>query len=278
MFIQMVRGLKCLHEIMIFHRDLKSANIFLNKDGTAKLGDMNVSKVAKKGMLYTQTGTPYYASPEVWRDQPYDNKSDIWSLGCVLYESITLKPPFRADDMQGLYKKVLRGVYPKIPNIYSTDLSNLVKSLVQVTPQMRPSCERILEMPAIKKRLEKLLPTDQFYDSQSSLLNTIRVPKNLLYLTDRLPKPSYDSPSQKKRMDEEEKLRRKTHDAGNMLQDARHVKKTKTDTVSQQPGNGGPAKKKPVPKQVRVRSDMRGDPNHIPDTAEESNAKIGTAS
>ena len=134
MFIQMVRGLKCLHEILIFHRDLKSANVFLNKDGSAKLGDMNVSKVAKKGMLYTQTGTPYYASPEVWRDQPYDNKSDIWSLGCVLYESITLKPPFRADDMQGLFKKVLRGVYPKIPNIYSTDLANLVKALIQVTP------------------------------------------------------------------------------------------------------------------------------------------------
>jgi NIMA (never in mitosis gene a)-related kinase len=127
---------------------------------------MNVSKVAKKGMLYTQTGTPYYASPEVWRDQPYDNKSDIWSLGCVLYESITLKPPFRADDMQGLYKKVLRGVYPKIPNVYSTDLANLVKALIQVTPQMRPGCERILEMPIIRKRMEKLFPAqDEFYDS-----------------------------------------------------------------------------------------------------------------
>lgn len=52
-FIQVVRGLKCLHEINIFHRDLKSANVFLNKDGTVKLGDMNVSKVAKKGLLYT---------------------------------------------------------------------------------------------------------------------------------------------------------------------------------------------------------------------------------
>lgn len=67
-FIQVVKGLKALHEVDIFHRDLKSANVFLNKDGTAKLGDMNVSKVAKKGLLYTQTGTPYYASPEVWRD------------------------------------------------------------------------------------------------------------------------------------------------------------------------------------------------------------------
>ena len=67
-FIIMVKGLKALHDAQIFHRDLKSANVFLNKDGTAKLGDMNVSKVAKKGLLYTQTGTPYYASPEVWRD------------------------------------------------------------------------------------------------------------------------------------------------------------------------------------------------------------------
>ena len=81
------------------------------KDLTAKLGDLNVSKVAKKGLGYTQTGTPYYASPEVWRDQPYDIKSDVWSLGCVLYETITLKPPFRAQDMANLYKKVLKGIF-----------------------------------------------------------------------------------------------------------------------------------------------------------------------
>lgn len=80
-FITVVRGLKALHDLNIMHRDLKSANIFLNKDGTAKLGDLNVSKVAKRGLSYTQTGTPYYASPEVWRDEPYDTKSDIWSLG-----------------------------------------------------------------------------------------------------------------------------------------------------------------------------------------------------
>jgi len=55
---------------------------------------MNVSKIAKQGLLFTQAGTPFYASPEVWRDQPYDYKSDIWSLGCVLYESLSMKPPF----------------------------------------------------------------------------------------------------------------------------------------------------------------------------------------
>lgn len=80
-FIQVLRGLKALHDLKIMHRDLKSANVFLYKDNTAKLGDLNVSKVAKTGLGYTQTGTPYYASPEVWRDKPYDKKSDIWSLG-----------------------------------------------------------------------------------------------------------------------------------------------------------------------------------------------------
>ena len=57
----MARGLKALHDLKIYHRDLKSANVFLNKNLTVKLGDLNVSKLAKQGMLYTQTGTPYYA-------------------------------------------------------------------------------------------------------------------------------------------------------------------------------------------------------------------------
>jgi len=133
-FIQVVRGLKALHDMKIYHRDLKTANIFLMKDGSVKLGDMNVSKVAKKGLLYTQTGTPYYASPEVWGDKPYDHKSDIWSLGCCLYETAALKPPFRAEDMQGLYKKVLRGIYPSIPKGFSAELAQVVKLMVQVSP------------------------------------------------------------------------------------------------------------------------------------------------
>jgi NIMA (never in mitosis gene a)-related kinase len=112
--IQITRGLKALHELKILHRDLKSANVFMFSNGSVKLGDMNVSKMSRN-MCKTQTGTPYYASPEVWKDLPYDKKSDIWSLGCVIYEAIALKPPFRANDMEGLYKKVTRGFYPRIP-------------------------------------------------------------------------------------------------------------------------------------------------------------------
>lgn len=105
---------------------------------------MNVSKIAKNGLLYTQTGTPYYASPEVWKDKPYDCKSDIWSLGCVIYEMTTLKPPFRAEDMDGLYKKVIKGSYSKIGEGYSKQLAGAIKMMLQVNPVNRPDAEELL--------------------------------------------------------------------------------------------------------------------------------------
>lgn len=103
--------------------------------------------------------------------------------------------------MQGLYKKVLRGIYPKIPSQFSNELSQTIKFMVQVAPQMRPSCEKILEMPIIRAKSQKLFPQDFFHEdpAQMNLLSTIRVPKNLLYLTDRLPKPNYDSDEKARR-------------------------------------------------------------------------------
>ena len=197
-FIQLVRGLKALHDLKILHRDLKSANVFLYANGDAKIGDLNVSKVTRAGVGHTQTGTPYYASPEVWNDSPYDNKSDIWSLGCVLYEMITLKPPFRAQDMEGLYKRVIKGQYSRIPDRFSNDLFQIVQFLLQVNPKSRPSCDQILNHPIVQKRIEyfKSISGDKENNNNSgnskSLLKTIHMPKNLLFLSDKLPKPNYD--------------------------------------------------------------------------------------
>ena len=203
-FIQLVKGLKALHDLSILHRDLKSANVFLFKNGSAKLGDLNVSKVAKRGLGYTQTGTPYYASPEVWKDLPYDNKSDIWSLGCVLYEMITLKPPFRAKNMQELYKKVLSGEVSKLPNGFSNDLFEVVLLLIQVNSNNRPTCDGILNNNLVKKRIDYFnsMTTSNDNDNENevdekeqSLLKTIHIPKNLLYLSNQLPKPNYNKKS-----------------------------------------------------------------------------------
>lgn len=180
-----------LHEKKILHRDIKSANVFLCKDGTAKIGDMNVSKINKRGLLYTQTGTPYYASPEVWNDKPYDSKSDIWSMGCVIYEMASLRPPFRAEDMEGLYKKVSKGQFKKLPSHFSVDLNNLIKSMLRVNPAHRPSAEKLLHTPLITKRLDQKLMVEP-EELNPTMLKTIRLPNNLLYLTDRLPEANYD--------------------------------------------------------------------------------------
>lgn len=171
-FISIVRGLQQLHVMNIFHRDLKSANVFLYNNNPsdemdvfdtqnekihemAKLGDLNVSKVAKEGMLYTQTGTPYYASPEVWKDLPYDSKSDIWSLGCVVYEICALVPPFRAENMDGLYKRVLKGHFSRVPKMYSDELNHVIKKLLNVNAQGRPTCDQILSSQLIQKKMKK---------------------------------------------------------------------------------------------------------------------------
>jgi NIMA (never in mitosis gene a)-related kinase len=120
--------LKALHEVNIVHRDLKCANIFLSLDGRFKLGDLNVSKIAKKGLVYTQTGTPCKSRLKITsfdrlcqprsmerravRHQEwymvtlYSSYSWIRSLGCVLYEMAALEPPFRGNDMEQLFRKV----------------------------------------------------------------------------------------------------------------------------------------------------------------------------
>ena len=201
-FIQLVKGLKALHDLQILHRDLKSANVFLFKDGHAKLGDLNVSKVARRGLGYTQTGTPYYASPEIWKDLPYDNKSDIWSLGCVLWEMITLHPPFRAKNMKELYKKVLSGDIGNIPEKFSKDLYEVVLLLMKVNSNKRPTCNDILNNVYVKKRIEFFNTINNKENDQDNgiidekeeqaLLKTIRIPKNLLFLGNQLPKPNYE--------------------------------------------------------------------------------------
>lgn len=110
--VQIGLGINALHQLKIMHRDLKAANIFLTTDNIVKVGDLNVSRIARKdGLNYTQAGTPYYASPEVWKDKPYDFKSDVWSIGCITYEMASLTLPFQAQDMQSLFKKITRGEY-----------------------------------------------------------------------------------------------------------------------------------------------------------------------
>lgn len=185
---QMAEGLKALHDNKIMHRDLKSANVFL-KEGQIKLGDFNVSKVVKLGLLYTQTGTPYYASPEVWSDKPYEYKSDIWSMGCVLYEICGLTPPFKGNNLDQLFVNVMKGTYDPLPKCYSKELCTVIYSMIKLNHVSRPSCESILNNPFVQKFIVKknLILKCQYQKSQK-LLNTIKFPKHLSEINNHLPK------------------------------------------------------------------------------------------
>jgi NIMA (never in mitosis gene a)-related kinase len=213
-FIQIVQGLKALHDKKIIHRDIKAANIFLFNSNLVKIGDLNVSKVFKPGVNFTQTGTPYYASPEVWCDKPYDYKADIWSLGCLLYEMLTLKAPFRGNTMKAVFDKVMKGVYEPIPAFYSNQLEDILKMTLQKNPENRPTCDQIFKMTLNKKIFNPLylnyikngrefknfkteenenycIKEDKNDDTQISLLETIKIPNRIFHLNRIMPKSQY---------------------------------------------------------------------------------------
>jgi NIMA (never in mitosis gene a)-related kinase len=151
-----LKGLEALHAVNVLHRDIKSANIFLTKDqAQVKLADMNVSIVTANGMARTQTGTPYYASPEVWQEKPYSSKCDVWSLGCVLYELAALKPPFVSHDLKSLKKTIISGVYKRLPGSYSDDLEAFIRLCLKVDPKERLSASDLLENELLLRRTGK---------------------------------------------------------------------------------------------------------------------------
>lgn len=84
--------------------------MFLLSNGKVKVGDFGIAKALDSTYALARTciGTPYYLSPEIAEQKPYNNKSDVWSAGCVLYEVATFKHPFEASNMQALVIQILR--------------------------------------------------------------------------------------------------------------------------------------------------------------------------
>ena len=205
--VQTTCGLKALHDLGIVHRDIKSANVFLTSDGQIKIGDMNVSKIARGCLEHTQTGTPYYASPEVWKDLPYDYRSDLWSLGCVIYEAICLKPPFNGEDMQSLYKKVIKGEFPPLPRTFSKDLHTLVLGLLQVNPANRLGCEQILALPGSLRYITENSVTQ----TGNLLLKTIQFTGSIKKFVENLPRPNFEDVKMWEEAQEVEKKPEKIH-------------------------------------------------------------------
>ncbi|OQV12478.1 Serine/threonine-protein kinase Nek1 [Hypsibius exemplaris] len=170
-FAQLCLAVKYIHDRRILHRDIKSQNVFLTRSGLVKLGDFGISRVLDGTHDFANTciGTPYYLSPEICENKPYGYKSDVWSLGCVLYEMATLKHPFLANNIKTLLTKILRGTYPPIASVYSVETRDLLQDLFQRDPKNRPSPNAVLRRPFIFARCRKFIAEPAYLDFEASI-------------------------------------------------------------------------------------------------------------
>uniref|UniRef100_A0A3B3QFI3 Serine/threonine-protein kinase Nek2 n=1 Tax=Paramormyrops kingsleyae TaxID=1676925 RepID=A0A3B3QFI3_9TELE len=131
----------------VLHRDLKPANIFLDAQQNVKLGDFGLARILNHDTSFARTfvGTPYYMSPEQMNRLSYNEKSDIWSLGCLLYELCALSPPFTAHNQAELAEKIREGKFRRIPYRYSEELNSLLSRMLHLKDYLRPSVECILQ-------------------------------------------------------------------------------------------------------------------------------------
>nr|XP_045605280.1 serine/threonine-protein kinase Nek5-like isoform X2 [Procambarus clarkii] len=162
-FVQVIFAVQYLHVNNILHRDLKTQNIFLTKSNLVKVGDFGIARFlrGRQDLATTAVGTPYYLSPEICQRQPYNQKSDMWAVGCVLYELGALRHPFESNCFEDLVMKILRGSYRPLPQKFSSLVQDLVQVMLRTQPQRRPSADALLVLPALKPYVENYLKHEE---------------------------------------------------------------------------------------------------------------------
>jgi NIMA (never in mitosis gene a)-related kinase 1/4/5 len=153
-FCQMLIAIKDIHDKKIIHRDIKSQNVFLTKSGLAKIGDFGVSTQTNT-CANTIVGTPFYLSPEIINGAKYDSKTDIWSLGVLLYELCCLDYPFKVpnNSLAALALKVLKGKYSPLPKTYSPELSKILAAMMNVNAKARPTVDQLMSRLSINQAI-----------------------------------------------------------------------------------------------------------------------------
>ncbi|XP_026976879.1 serine/threonine-protein kinase Nek4 isoform X2 [Sagmatias obliquidens] len=172
-FVQIAMALQYLHEKHILHRDLKTQNVFLTRKNIIKVGDLGIARVLENhcDMASTLIGTPYYMSPELFSNKPYNYKSDVWALGCCVYEMATLKHAFNAKDMNSLVYRIIEGKLPPMPKDYSPELAEIIRTMLSKRPEERPSVRSILRQPYIKRQISLFLEATKAKNSKNNIKN-----------------------------------------------------------------------------------------------------------
>ena len=175
-FIQICFGLYDIHKQNILHRDLKSLNIFLTKEFQVKIGDLGVARVLQNTQ-YASTfiGTPLYLSPEICEEKPYNEKSDVWALGCILYEMASFKHPFNAKNQAALFLKILNGKYEPLSTKIPIDIKKMIERLLEKNYFKRPSMKEILLSTLFITKAQKVGMFDKLleYFNMSMFINII---------------------------------------------------------------------------------------------------------
>eukprot|EP00930_Biecheleria_cincta_P015044 TRINITY_DN12680_c0_g2_i1.p1 TRINITY_DN12680_c0_g2~~TRINITY_DN12680_c0_g2_i1.p1 ORF type:complete len:912 (-),score=148.71 TRINITY_DN12680_c0_g2_i1:42-2723(-) len=158
---QALLGVRYMHNLNILHRDLKSENLFLETMGHLRIGDFGISCIVsnpeKPFVEKKLVGTPYYLAPEICSLAIYSGSSDIWAVGCVLFELAALTVPFTGNSLSELMTEIKSKTAPPLPEHYSSELAALCRALLNSSRFRRPSASSVLQRGILRSMVEELL-------------------------------------------------------------------------------------------------------------------------